>query len=116
MAVNWSSKSVDAVPPDAVAAVAITSPHDRFLHVHPTYISPGTICRGGLTSTWRKGADATGLCEGVPLPFIGRLMAITDPLMQEYCLRQNDSDPQTGLAFRVQLLFSYLNDTLIRDR
>jgi len=26
---------------------------------------------------WRNGADATGLCDGVPLPFAGRLIAIT---------------------------------------
>jgi hypothetical protein len=33
--------------PSGVSAVAITSPQDRFLHCHPTWISPATIigCR-----------------------------------------------------------------------
>src|SRR6202045_4763551 len=54
----------------------MTRPHVRFLHSHPTYTSPGTICCGALTSTWRNGADATGLCDGVPRLFVGRLIAI----------------------------------------
>ncbi len=31
---------------------------------------------GALTSTWRNGADATGLCDGVPRLFVVRLIAI----------------------------------------
>src|SRR6202051_4049905 len=54
----------------------MTRPHERFLHSQPTYGLPCTICCGALTSTWRNGADATGLCDGVPQLFVGRLIAI----------------------------------------
>jgi hypothetical protein len=35
IAVNWSSKSVNALPPGAVSAIAMTRPHDRLLHNQP---------------------------------------------------------------------------------
>ena len=91
IAINGSSCSAGALPPGVAAAIAMTSPHDRFLHSQPTDSSPGTTCCCALTgkandaannpNTASTSTDNTVTFDTQPTVTINQATTQTDPAL-----------------------------------